>query len=428
MKNLTLLISVSLLCGFVSNIKAQSFIKLDVSFYSEILEEVKYVDIYLPADYYVNLEQQYATIYYLHGASGNQNTGNTDALWYYNLHYEDTTISSPPAIFVCPDGSSEPYLGSCWMNSALYGSYEDYFIQDVIGFVEENFRAFPHKNFRSLVGLSMGGYGSARFSVKYPEMFRACVPCSGFPAMPDTLLNAWKNLYYIDNGSYVPTISNAVNTQLLLTICGGLSPNMSNPPCYVDFPFDTMGNWVDTVLNRWYQNDLSRKVKDLPDEHELSWFLICGTQDYMVTYPAYQVFMDSLDTYGIGYDYNFFEGGHVWHPESWMMAIHWLDSIIDLSYQTMEIPVYRQIFDQFAVYPNPASDLLTISYQLNEGGMIQMSIFNIYGQQMETAKNEFQPAGENRVLWNISTYPQGVYFCCLQVENEMITKKIIKVK
>ena len=156
--------------------------------------------------------------------------GNTDALWYYNLHYGDTTISSPPAIFVCPDGSSEPYLGSCWMNSELYGSYEDYFIQDVIGFIESNFRAYPHKNFRSLVGWSMGGYGAARFSVKYPDLFRACVPCIGFPAMPDTLLNAWKELYYIDNGSYVPTINNATNTQLLLTMCGGLLPNMANPP------------------------------------------------------------------------------------------------------------------------------------------------------------------------------------------------------
>ena len=49
------------------------FIKIDASFYSEMLDEVKYIDIYLPADYYVNPEQHYATIYYLHGASGDQN-------------------------------------------------------------------------------------------------------------------------------------------------------------------------------------------------------------------------------------------------------------------------------------------------------------------------------------------------------------------
>ena len=288
MKKLTLIILTSLLCGYILNIEAQNYIRLSASFSSEALNEVKKFNIFLPPDYYVNPEQQYATIYYLHGANGDQNSGSTSAIWYYNLHGEDTTITSPPAIFVCPDGSCEPYSGSGWMNSTLYGAYEDYFIQDVIGFVESNFRAYPHKNFRTLTGMSMGGYGSFRFSVNYPEMFRACVPQSGFPSIPDTLLNTWKELYYNENGSYVPTIGNGFNTQLLLTMCGGFSPNMANPPCYVDFPFDTLGNWVDTVLNRWYQNDLSRKVKDLPDEQELSWFMICGTEDYMMVphHPA----------------------------------------------------------------------------------------------------------------------------------------------
>ena len=35
--------------------------------------EVKNIDVYLPADYYANPDQQYAVIYYLHGATQNQN-------------------------------------------------------------------------------------------------------------------------------------------------------------------------------------------------------------------------------------------------------------------------------------------------------------------------------------------------------------------
>jgi enterochelin esterase-like enzyme len=426
-KKLTIIISVSLLCGFVFNINAQNFIKIDASFYSEVFDEVKYIDIYLPADYYVNPEQYYATIYYLHGAGGDQNSANTDAMWYYNMHIQDTTITSPAAIFVCPDGSCEPYRGSCWMNSDLYGPFGNYFMQDVIGFVESNFRAKPDKNFRLITGVSMGGYGSARFSVNYPDMFRACVPSIGFLSMPDTLMNAWKDLYYTENGSYVPAVSNGTNTQLLLTMSGGLSPNTANPPCYVDFPFDTLGNWVDTVLNRWYENDLSRKVKNLPDEHELAWFMICGTEDYMVTHPTYQVFTDSLDFYGIEYDFSYFEGGHVFHPESWMKAVHWMDSIIDLSYQTLGIPGYQKGFDNFNVYPNPASDQLTISYKSKVAGTILISIINFNGQLMETVGNEFKPAGEYRFVRNISDYKPGVYFCRVQIGNEMVTKKIIKV-
>lgn len=425
MKKLTLIAAI-LLSAIFNNLDAQAYIKIDASFYSQALDEVKMVDIFIPNDYYQHPDQEYATIYYLHGAGGDQNTGSVDAMLYYNLHDEDTTITSPPAIFVCPDGSCEPYLGSSWMNSTLNGAYEDYFIQDVIGFVESNFRAYPHKNFRTLTGRSMGGYGSTRFSVNYPEMFRACVPCIGFPSIPDTLMNAWKELYYNENGSYVPTINNGFNTQLFLTICGGLSPNMANPPCYVDFPFDTLGNWVDTVVSRWYQNDLSRKVKDLPDEQELSWFMICGTEDYMMTYPAYQVFTDSLRHYEIGYDSNYFEGGHEWDQESWMMAIHWIDSIINKEYPTVGIKIIDQPISHLSVYPNPASEELTINYELKKTAIVNINLIDLQGKQYKALNKESNAIGKQTESLNISHLPPGVYFVSLQVGNEAVTKKIIK--
>ncbi len=427
MKKLTLIISVGLLCVYVLNIKAQNYIKIDASFFSQALDEVKMVDIYLPKDYYQHLDQQYATIYYLHGANGDQNSGQNDATWYYNPHGQDTTITSPPAIFVCPDGSCDPYGGSCWMNSTLYGSYEDYFMQDVIGFIESSFRAIPDKNFRVLTGMSMGGYGSARLSVNYPEMFRACIPQSGFLSIPDTLLNTWKELYYNENGSYVPTINSGGNTQLLLTIAGGLSPNIANPPCYVDFPFDTLGNWVDTVLSRWYQNDLSRKVKDLPDEQELSWFTICGTEDYMMTYPAYQVFTDSLRHYEIGYDSNYFDGGHEFDLESWMMVIQWLDSIINMEYQTDGIKIIDKPISHISVYPNPASDELTIKYELNKTAIVNINLMDLKGKQYKALTKDTNAIGIQTESLNISYIPPGVYFCQIQAGDQKVTKKIIKI-
>jgi hypothetical protein len=312
------------------------------------------------------------------------------------------------------------------MNSDLYGPYGDYFLQDVIGFVESNFRAYPHKNFRTLTGMSMGGYGSARFGVKYPDMFRACVPHSGFPSIPDTLINTWKELYYNENGSYVPTISNGFNTQLLLTMCGGVSPNLANPPCYVDFPFDTLGNLVDTVLDRWYLNDLSRKVKDLPDEHELSWFMVCGTEDYMATYPCYQVFTDSLDFYGIDYDYNYFEGGHGWDLESWIIAIHWIDSIINLEYQTVGVEIIEQPINYISVYPNPASVELTINYQLKKSAVVNIYLVDLQGKQHLVLNKEANAMGIQTESLNISHLPPGVYFLRLQAGNDVVTKKVVK--
>jgi S-formylglutathione hydrolase FrmB len=420
----TLLIFLAL----VSGASAQAYIKISASFYSEALQEVKKIDIFLPPDYYAHLEQEYAVIYYLHGAGGNQSSGGTETNLYFYQHNQDSTLTSPPAIFVKPDGSCEPYMGSMYVNSALYGNYEDYIMQDVIGFIEDNFRAISDKNFRFITGLSMGGIGSARLAVTYPEMFRAAFPYIGFLAIPDTLLNSWKDMYYQDHGNYIPQLTGGTNTQLVFTMCGGFSPNMNNPPYYVDFPFDTSGVWIDSILNNWYNFDASRKVKDLPGSEELAWFLGCGTTDYMCTYPTYQVFMDSLDTYGINYDYRFFEGGHELNTDTWMAGMHWMDSIVNYSFRTLSVPLLEYNDFQLVVSPNPVKDQLFIEYQLREPAVVEFSVLDLYGQQLAIISMEKQQAAKYRQNYDVSKLPAGMYFCRVQIGNETITKKIIKVQ
>lgn len=401
---------------------SQSYIKIDASFYSEALDETKMVDIYLPGDYYLYPEQYYATIYFLHGASGNQNSGYESALWYYNLHDDNTTITSPAAIFVCPDGSCSPYRGSDYVNSELYGNYEDFIMQDVIAFIESNFRVNPDKNFRMITGTSMGGFGSSRLAATYPEKFRASFPYIGFPAMPDTLLNSWKDLYYEEHGNYIPVTTGGTNTQLLLTMCGGLSPNLDNPPTYVDFPFDTLGNWVDTVLNKWYKFDVCRMVKNLPDENELAWFLGCGTTDYMCTYPAYLQFIDSLDFYGIAYETDFFEGGHIFNPETWSKGMLWMDSIINQSFQTVGFNQPKPVSSQFTVFPNPVKDQITI---VTDRKISNIQLSSTSGKVLKAIKLNSQ---NQQLTINLSSLPPGIYFLRLQAGNEMVTKKIIKLE
>jgi enterochelin esterase-like enzyme len=422
MKKITILSLWALIPLLVS---AQLYIKIDASFYSPALDTVKMIDIFLPSDYYVNPEQQYAVIYYLHGGSGNQNSGNTETNLYYALHDDDITITSPPAIFVRPDGSCEPYLGSTYINSALYGNYEDFIMQDVIGFIENNFRAYPDKNFRFITGLSMGGFGSGRLAASYPEMFRASFPYIGFLSMPDTMLNTWKDLYYAEHGNYIPA-NGGNNTQLLLTMCGGMSPNMGNPPLYVDFPFDTLGNWVDSVLNKWYQFDVSRMVRNLPDENELAWFLGCGTTDYMCTYPGYRVFMDSLDYYGIGYNYRFFNGGHILDGNTWAAGMHWMDSIINYSYHTLGIPDLLKKPLHAIVYPNPVKDIFSVQYYLQESEMVRIDLLDLVGREVALISKGLQNPGEQQNTFDASNLLPGIYLLRIEAGNQVKIVKMIK--
>lgn len=404
---------------------AQNHIRINASFYSPALDMVKPITVFLPADYYVNTHQHYATIYYLHGGFGDHQTGVTDALWYYNQNALDTTITSPPAIFVCPNGACEPFKGSMWMNSELYGRYEDYFVHDVLGFIESNFRAIPHKNFRNLVGWSMGGWGTARFCTRHPDKFRAGVPCNCFFAAPDTTLSTWRQLCFDENGSYNLDYNAGSNTKLFFLIGGGLSPNLAATPYPIDLPFDTLGNWVDTTVAKWRSQMPVNKVRDLPGADEVSWFLICGTQDYMVTYPTYQIFMDSLDHYGIQYSSNYFNGGHVWHPESWIMAIHWLDSIINLSFKSLGSAQFEGTEGDLQAFPNPAGDFLQIRWTSDNTGLLELGLFDVAGRKLALVYDGQLPAGVHDFRWERGCLPAGVYVLNAKTPAKQYRIKII---
>ena len=421
------LLTVSVILGLIITSHAQQCIRIDTSFFSSVLNEEKMVDVYIPADYYQNPDQQYAVIYYLHGSGGDQNSGSMCAYYYYQQHYIDSaTITSPPAIFVCLDGSCLPYLGSFYANSVLYGDYEDYIMQDAISFINSNYRVINEKDFRFITGASMGGSGAGWLAVNHPESFRASFPYIGFLATTDIWFFTWRDLCYQENGSYKLNYNAGIYTKLFFTGCGAFSPNMNIPPYYIEIPFDTLGNWVDTVLAKWDEFDCSRKVKDLPDENELAWFLGCGTQDNMCTYPSYQVFMDSMDAHGLSYDTCFFAGGHVLDPPTWKAGMHWMDSIINLSFLSVGQNLAPSESNVINIYPNPTSGCTTIEYSLQKMEPVSVTVYNQTGQAVYGLDAGTQQSGKHRIKLNMVTLPSGIYLCKLQAGDRVMVERLVK--
>jgi hypothetical protein len=57
-------------------------------------------------------------------------------------------------------------------------------------------------------------------------------------------------------------------------------------------------------------------------------------------------------------------------------------------------------------YPNPANATITLPYQLKQGEISQMNIYNINGQLIETKQIGYD---YDKVLLNVSSYTKGVY-------------------
>lgn len=79
-------------------------------------------------------------------------------------------------------------------------------------------------------------------------------------------------------------------------------------------------------------------------------------------------------------------------------------------------------------YPNPFNPTTTINYSLASSGKVNISVYNILGQEVATLVNKYQHAGEHRVVWNGHGLSSGVYIYRLRSNDFVQTKKMMLMK
>ena len=145
--------------------------RLAPTLYSETLKLDWNYTIYLPRGYDdpANADKTYPVIYLLHGAFGNHRNL---VERFSTPEIMDSLIESgqmPEAIVVFPDGFNSYYIDGPALDM------ESAFINDLFPTIESLYRADTSKEGRIIGGISMGGYGAARFALKYPELFSAAL-------------------------------------------------------------------------------------------------------------------------------------------------------------------------------------------------------------------------------------------------------------
>jgi Secretion system C-terminal sorting domain/Sulfatase-modifying factor enzyme 1 len=83
--------------------------------------------------------------------------------------------------------------------------------------------------------------------------------------------------------------------------------------------------------------------------------------------------------------------------------------------------------NQFEIYPNPSNGSVSIDYSLSKNQFVQLAIFDATGNEIETLISKEQTEGRYAVKWNASQNA-GFYYCKLQLDNYIQTKKIVLVK
>jgi len=80
----------------------------------------------------------------------------------------------------------------------------------------------------------------------------------------------------------------------------------------------------------------------------------------------------------------------------------------------------------FEIIPNPVTHDFQINFNIQSKEQVVIRLFNMMGQKQECLLSELLEPGVHTFHGQLNHYPEGIYFCQLQVGNEIVTKKIIK--
>ena len=168
----------------------------------------------LPVGYAAHPKQHYPVLYLFHGTSG------VASDWVKGGHAEEATapyqlITVMPEVGFDGDGG---FWFTNWVDKTTShgpSQFEDYLIDSLIPWVDQNLRTIQDRRGRAVAGLSQGGYGSAEMAARHPELFCSMATFSGAPEIrrdPEVFPGAIAVIEAIEVGQdHVPPFSELGN-------------------------------------------------------------------------------------------------------------------------------------------------------------------------------------------------------------------------
>lgn len=141
-------------------------------FFSPAVDRTMKFDIVLPPDYHAG-EQRYPVLYLLHGYMQNY------TVWGRNLGAAFYARNLDGLILVLPDGGNTWFVNYAVSDDGRLNNWEDYLIEDLIQFVDSNYRTIASREGRAIGGLSMGGYAALTLALRHPQLFVSMASTSG---------------------------------------------------------------------------------------------------------------------------------------------------------------------------------------------------------------------------------------------------------
>jgi len=322
MKKLSILIIV--FYGLVSfALQAQSGTKGRIKVYSHALEgnlindpAERDVTVYLPPSYPVSPQRHYPVVYMLHGFTDN------DSQWFgwedhwINLHQViDSSLTegkTKEMIVVMPNAYNR-FKGSMYSSSPTIGDWETFITKELVDYIDSLYRTIPKPQSRGLAGHSMGGYGTIRLGMKYPEVYSviyilsACCMEGIVSSNPEVMKSyeAISSLVQLEDAPF--------GVMANLASAAAWAPNPENPPFYLDLPYEN-GEIRQDIASKFAANRILYTIEQyIPNLKKLKAIAMdAGQQDVGISNSTRKLH-DLLSKYDIHHMYESYQGNHTSH-------------------------------------------------------------------------------------------------------------------
>jgi S-formylglutathione hydrolase FrmB len=284
------------------------------------------INVYLPPTYDTSTKR-YPAVYFLPGfedtTMGISLPGSIDAL------IQAGTIRE--MIIVVVPGNNK-IGGSFYVNSPVTGNWEDFVVQEVVGYTDSHYRTIAQAGSRGISGHSMGGFGALNIAMLHPDVFGSVYSLSPGLFDENGLANSQMFLHeqvirdFLDAQKTIlakpedQQLTSMLSMRDNFTVAYGLAfaPDPQKTPFYFDYPYsETNGNLVrdEMVWKRWNSGfgGIPEEIAQYKDNFlRLKGITVdYGTNDEFVWIPQGCIYFDKqLTAAGIPHEMAVHNGNH----------------------------------------------------------------------------------------------------------------------
>lgn len=275
---------------------------------------VRKLMVYLPPGYEAGGSKRYPVIYY------------PDDFDEHKMQkvFDDAIASGTIRPFILVAVNMMTPLGPSWcVNSPVTGNWDDFFTQELVPYIDSNFKTLANRNSRGITGNFIGAYCAIRLGMEHPDIFGAVYGMhpvgtgSGVQLMDNRpnwdLLASAKTLDDVKKDGF---------TQLFTTIFQAHLPDVNKPPLYIDLVAHKEGDRlvIDSALTDKLRNNflLETMIPKYADNlkslrgFKFDWARSDTNEDHIY---SNQAFTHKLNEFGIIHEAEEYNG--TWGESYW---------------------------------------------------------------------------------------------------------------